>query len=77
MIKYVPPLILVKVDAICPLDSTAERLSFTSTRAALGATSSAAAAGQWFLLSGREESEPRNGALCSLVRCAAVDCDEM
>ena len=77
MIKYVPPLILVNIDAIGPLDSTAERLSFTSTRAAHGVRSSAAAAGQWFLLSGREESEPRNGALCSLVRCAAVACDKM
>jgi len=77
MIKYVPPLVLVNIDAICPLDSTAERLSFTSTRAAHGARYSAAAADQWFLLSGGEKSEPRNGALCSLVRCAAVACDKI
>jgi len=77
MVKYVPPRILVNTDAICFLDSTAERLSFTSTRAADGARSSAATAGQWFLLSGREENEPRNGAPSSLVRCAAVACNKM
>jgi len=77
LIKYVPPLILVNVDTICPLGSTAERLSFTSTLAAHGARFSAAAAGLWFLLSGREETEPRNGAPCSLVRRAAVACNKM
>ena len=77
MIKYVPPLILVNVDAICPLDAAVERLSLTTTLAAHGARSSAAAAGLWFLLSGREESEPRNDTPCSLVRCAAVACDKM
>ena len=77
MIKYVPPLILVKVNTICPLGSTAERLSLTSTLAAHGARSSAAAAGLWFLLSGREENEPRNGVSLSLLRCAAVPCNKM
>jgi len=78
MIQYVPPLILVNIDAICPLDSTAERLSFASTLAAHGARSSAAAARLWFLLSsGREESELRNDAPFTLVRCAAVACNKM
>ena len=77
MIKYVPPLVLVDFDAISPLDSTVERLSSTSTLAAHGARSSAAAAELWFPQSGREKSEPRNGAPCSLLRCAAVACDKM
>jgi hypothetical protein len=76
LIKYVPPLILVRVDTICPFDSTQNVSALRQPLRHMALEHQRQPLGYGFCCRVERSASPEM-ALLSLVRFAAVACKEM